>query len=407
MEKQANPMEQMRLKLDMKSYIHSGKHWSELKFFDHMMQDALVKHILGLSKFGMTDTGEVMETLGQMKSGSEKDWAIAWGNTAKKVQTRAKKADNNGKKVSAASAYLRASSYWRIALMYFSDAEDSLIVEYSKNCSLCYERYLELSDYPGESIKIPYEDTYLPGHFYRSPVANEKAPLLIITPGRDTWAEDTIWIYDSAIKRGIHCIVYEGPGQGLALRLQNIKFRNDWENVITPVINYAETIPEIDMDRIAVMGLSFGGYLVPRAVAFDKRVKLCIVDPGNISWGESIVSAFKMVKKLPAMLRPVAVTGMVKDYAWKHGVKNDLDTVIEELSKYNNSDILDKITCKVLVMDGSAEILPKAAKEFYNVLNCPKHYMLFDEETTAQTHTQMGGYAAAAEILFDWIEDNL
>lgn len=91
MEKQANPMEQMRLKLDMKSYIHSGKHWSELKFFDHMMQDALVKHILGLSKFGMTDTGEVMETLGQMKSGSEKDWAIAWGNTAKKVQTRAKK----------------------------------------------------------------------------------------------------------------------------------------------------------------------------------------------------------------------------------------------------------------------------------------------------------------------------
>lgn len=75
--------------------------------------------------------------------------------------------------------------------------------KYSLESRRCYEKYLELSEYPGEYVQIPYEDTYLPGHFYRSPVAGEKAPLMIITPGRDTWAEDTIWVYDMALKRGI------------------------------------------------------------------------------------------------------------------------------------------------------------------------------------------------------------
>ncbi|HLV46043.1 MAG: alpha/beta hydrolase family protein [Flavobacterium sp.] len=402
-----SPMAQMKSKLDMKNYIHSGKHWSELKFFDHMLTDALMKHIFGLVRYQMTDPSEIIETVGQMKSDSERDWAIAWGNTAKIVQSRADEFYKDKKMVSAASAYLRAASYWRIALMNFSEQEDAMIVDFSKNSVSCYDRYLETSNYPGEKIQIPYEGTFLKAYFYRSPIAKEKAPLMIITPGRDTWGEDTVWVYDSAIKRGIHCIVIEGPGQGTTLRLQGLKFRKDWEKVITPVIDYAKKIPGINMERIALLGISFGGYLVPRAAAFDKRIKLCIANSGNISWGDMIGSAFRKIKKLPKFLRPSMIDGMVRDYAWKHGVENDIDAVIAELDKYSNEDILDKITCKVLVVDGTAEVNPGIAKKFYDALSCPKDYMLFDETSFAQTHTQMGGYGAGSERLFNWIEDNL
>ncbi len=355
----------------------------------------------------MTDPGEIMETLGQLTSTAEHDWVRAWGDTAQRVQARADVSYEKKKLVSAASAYLRAASYWRIALMYFSDDKDSRVVEFSKNSVFCYGRYLETSGYPGQKIQVPYEGTHLPGCFYRSPVAKEKAPLLIITPGRDTWGEDTVWVYDAAIQRGIHCLVVEGPGQGTALRLQGLKFRNDWEKVITPVIDHAGTLPGIDMDRIALLGISFGGYLVPRAAAFERRIKLCIADPGNISWGASIAGAFKKARKLPRFIRPAQIDSMVKDYAWKHGVENDIDRVIDELAKYSNRDVLDKIRCKVLVVDATAEVIPGKAREFYDALSCPKHYLLFDEATTAQNHTQMGGYGPASEILFDWIEDNL
>ncbi len=32
--------------------------------------------------------------------------------------------------------------------------------------------------------------------------------------------------------------------------------------------------------------------------------------------------------------------------------------------------------------------------------------ILFDNETTAQNHCQMGRYAIASETLLDWIEEN-
>ena len=402
-----NPMQQMKKKLYMDKYVCSGKHWSELKFYDHMMTDALIKHILGLSRYGMSDCGEVFEVMGLMKSPSEKDWITAWGSMADRLRNNAEISEKNHKNVSAASAYMRAASYYRFGLASYSDAKDPLIEEYSKLSISCYRKYLELSGYPGEAIEVPYKDTTLSGYFYRSSSAKEKASLMILIPGRDTLGEDTVWIYDEALKRGIHCIVVEGPGQGAALRLKKLPFIKEWEQVVTPIVDYAQQLDGIDMDRIALMGLSFGGYLVPRAAAFEKRIKLCIANPGNISWGASIGNALSMAKKIPKPLRPAMVDGLVRDYAWKHGVKDDIDTVIDELKRYDNSDILDKITCKVLVMDATADINPGDGIEFFNALRCPKEYMLFDDNTLGQTHTQMGCYASASERLFNWIEDNL
>ena len=85
---------------------------------------------------------------------------------------------------------------------------------------------------------------------------------------------------------------------------------------------------------------------------------------------------------------------MMDDYAWKHGVSRE--AVIEELRKYDNTDIVDKINCEMLVLDGTAEINKGEAKVFFDALqNCKKEYKLFDEASTSQCHAQMGGYVPA------------
>ncbi len=361
----------------------------------------------GLIQYGMTDFGEIMDTLGHMKSDDEDGWLDAWAERGDKLKKKAEAAEAHKKIISASQEFLRASSYYRIGLMYFSKPEDSRMKKYSLESRRCYEKYLELSEYPGEYVQIPYEDTYLPGHFYRSPVAGEKAPLMIITPGRDTWAEDTVWVYDMALKRGIHCLVFDGPGQGFALRLQGLPFRPDWENVVTPAVDYAINISGVDAERIGIMGISFGGFLAPRAVAFEKRIKLCITDPGNMNWGGNIADHLGKLEKMPKMMVPQAMHTMIADYSWKQGVENCIQAVVTELQKYNNTEIIDKISCKMLVMDGTAEVTYGEAEKMYKVLKCPKEYMLFDDESTAQNHCQMGGYAIASETLLDWIEENL
>lgn len=387
--------------------VKQGQHWDAIHFSKHIMMDALAKHLLGLASFGMTDVGEVLETYCVLKDTSEKEWVSTWGKLAKKLEVQAEVKEQEGNLVSATSLYLRASTYWRVSLMCYSKKDDRRIVDYSKYSHACYEKYLALSEYPGEYVEIPYEGTYLPGHFYCSPVAEEKAPLMILVPGRDTWAEDTRWIYDGLLKRGIHCLIFDGPGQGYALRLQNIPFRYDWENVMTPVIDYAmNQFPEIDVERIGALGISFGGFLMPRACAFEKRIKVCVTNPGNINWGGHFADIFTKVLKIPAPFRPKMIYDMMDDYAWKHGVSRE--EVIRELRKYDNTDIVDQVTCYMLVLDGIAEINKGEAEKFYHSLkNCKKEYKLFDENSTAQCHSQMGGYAVGAEYVCDWIKNHL
>ena len=83
-----------------------------------------------------------------------------------------------------------------------------------------------------------------------------------------------------ALQRGYNVLIFEGPGQGGVIRVQGIPFRPDWETVVSPVIDYAVRQKEVDVERMALMGISFGGYLAPRAAAFEKRIKACIANGG-------------------------------------------------------------------------------------------------------------------------------
>lgn len=70
-----------------------------------------------------------------------------------------------------------------------------------------------------------------------------------------------------------------------------------WEAVITPVVDHALGLEEVDPDRIALLGLSQAGYWVPRAVAFERRIAAAIVDPGvwdvSASWYSHISGGMK------------------------------------------------------------------------------------------------------------------
>ncbi|WP_432192550.1 alpha/beta hydrolase family protein [Streptomyces sp. bgisy027] len=371
------------------------------------MTDALAKHLLGLQQYGMTDLGEVLEVCAQLEDGTEESWVTGWASFAARLQRRAEQAEAAGKLVTASTAYLRASTYWRASVMYFSDAEDPRMADNSNATALCYERYLKLSGYPGRRVEIPYEDGFLPGHFYTSPVAGENAPVLVITPGRDTWAEDTRWIYDGAIRRGIHALIYDGPGQGLALRQGKLPFRPDWENVLAPVIDFAIAQPGVDPSRVGLFGVSFGGFLTIRAAAFERRAKVCVTDPGTVDWGGSISGRLRMLADLPPDRIPLQMRNLIRDYAWKHGVPNTITDVIEALAPYDNSQFAGRVSCETLVMDGAEEMTPGEARKLYDALNCPKDYLLFDATSAAQTHSQMGSYATATEFLFDWLDERL
>ncbi len=92
--------------------------------------------------------------------------------------------------------------------------------------------------------------------------------------------------------RGYDMLLFDGPRQGHALWHQQLYFRYGWEKVITPVVDGVLTLPDIDPDRIAILGISQGGYWVPSALAFEKRIAAGIADPGVVNvaskWNENL-----------------------------------------------------------------------------------------------------------------------
>src|SRR5580704_3564653 len=65
-----------------------------------------------------------------------------------------------------------------------------------------------------------------------------------------------LWGGAGAIARGYDCLTFDGPGQDYALWKQQLHFRPDWEKVITPVVDFALSRPEVDAKRIAIQGIS-------------------------------------------------------------------------------------------------------------------------------------------------------
>jgi pimeloyl-ACP methyl ester carboxylesterase len=92
-----------------------------------------------------------------------------------------------------------------------------------------------------------------------------------------------------ALPLGYNVLLWDGPGQGGMLDEQRVPMRPDFEAVVAPVVDWALAQPGVDGDRLALIGRSFGGYLAPRAAAFEKRLAALVCDPGQVEFVSRIV----------------------------------------------------------------------------------------------------------------------
>jgi dienelactone hydrolase len=77
----------------------------------------------------------------------------------------------------------------------------------------------------------------------------------------------------------------DGPGQGSALYEKGRVFCHDYEAVFGAILDFPAQRCEVDRERIALSGRSFGGYLAPRAACFEHRARALITDPGLYDLG--------------------------------------------------------------------------------------------------------------------------
>lgn len=180
-------------------------------------------------------------------------------------------ANNTHDAVSKGNALLRAHNYYRSAEFFLAPSDPRRAIAWKKNIDAFYSG-LGVLGVSYERIRVPYGDHHLNAVYYPGPTGSENKPLLVVVGGYDSTMEETYFhIVVAAHQRGYSVLTYEGPGQGSVLREQGLTFIPEWEKATGAVLDTFLAKHPVS-DKIVLIGESLGGYLAPRAAAFDSRI---------------------------------------------------------------------------------------------------------------------------------------
>jgi dienelactone hydrolase len=394
---------------------------------DNPMWESFGLRALAYAGYGGSDLGECFSTVQRIGSGTAEEWYREWTKTAERVFGIARSCENSGHVVSAREAFFRASTYYHVSYFpLFGAPVDPWLVDAFERETDAFHRAARLNDFPIEPVEVPFERTSLPGYFVRPAGEPTPRPTLLHVNGYDSDIQELYFAHGpAAVRRGYNSLLLDGPGQGRNLIRDHSPIRPDWENVVRAAVDYLLTRPEVDPTQIILVGWSFGGFLAPRAAAFEKRIAALIADPGQ--WDQKPdLRMFHLPPEVannypdvdPAVFAPVEAHLRSQDSDlmmrwkilqrgfWVHGV-NSIYDLLRELDRFEISSVANQISCPTLLTTAEGDPVSARAETLYAALRCPKRLVSFTTAEGSGGHCEALARSLYHQRVFDWLDDTL
>ena len=384
--------------------------------------DAQFVRALAYTAQGGADVGECFGTAARITKTDADLWHDEWLATARRVERQADESAATGHRVSARGAYLRAANYYRTAGIFLMGTPvDDRFRSSSAKQTDTFHKGAALLDLPPDIVEIPYQGTTLPGYFFRAAADGVPRPTVILTNGYDGTVEEMYFANAvAALERGYHVLAFDGPGQGSVILGQRIPFRPDWENVVTPVVDFALTLPEVDPAKLVLHGWSFGGYLAPRAAAAEHRLAACVSDCGPYDLYDASIArvpgilahqvpdgnsvALKILESaLESTMKKPSAGWALRRNLWVHDISTPLD-YFRIAPEYTLKGREQLIQCPTFVCATEGDDLSVNAHILADKLMCPKGYVLFTAADDVSGHCEMSARSLFHQRVYDWLD---
>lgn len=313
---------------------------------------------------------------------------------AKHKEELARHADAAGHRQTALELYFAAVQDYQEAQHVIFQDDNSQKLLYYDHLTLCYDRVIELASYPIERIEVPWEGHSISCLLHLLP-DRRKAPTVLFVPGMDLIKEAFPKAIDNAfIKRGLNCVVMDGPGQGIS-NIRKLRVTDDnYERAASAVINFMLTRPEVDANKIGVAGVSMGSHWGTRLAALDQRI--AAVATASAAYGS----------KLPIF--ETASPRFKQVFMYMSGVHDEVafDAMAERMTCLGYGS---KIHCPTLMVVGEYDQLCflEDSLELYEEIAGPTEMWLL-EDVSHQIFTLEGlGGLDAMPVMVDWLIDAL
>ena len=234
---------------------------------DEIKAEAIHRAENGMYPLIGLDPGDVREAFSSIKTTDKDEWAAAFMAVADKYM-------NEGKSVEATDPAKANADYIRAWRLYSFGrwpipASPGKQRSYEKAIA-AFLAHAGFSDPPLEVVHIPFEGSEIIGYLRLPKNVKGPAPLVIAVNGLDSRKEDLSESFSAILPHGIGFLAVDGPGTGQA----PVKASENAERMLSRVIDYAQSRPEIDKNRIAIHGVSWGAYWATKlAIVERSRLK--------------------------------------------------------------------------------------------------------------------------------------
>jgi dienelactone hydrolase len=298
-----------------------------------------------------TDDPDELEVAERLRPFDPASWYNEWLRVAQINEELAQSFEEDNLRLSANQYYLRAFQFYRAAIVYQEDTDETMMPGYIKMMDV-FNKAWEMARPPFERVKVMVDGQELDGYF-RKPggPAGTRFPTVINYLGADSMAEATVLGRGSFVARGLAVLVVDLPGQGAAKRLKHLYMQPDTERYVSDLVDYLETRPDVDASRIALIGQSMGGYSAPRAAAGDSRIKAVSVTAGSYDLARDLFEYYPPIQER---------------VRWIIGAKDLADTR-RKIRDFTNEGHAQKIECPMLIGYGPTDRImnPECAHRLY------------------------------------------
>jgi pimeloyl-ACP methyl ester carboxylesterase len=185
-------------------------------------------------------------------------------------------------------------------------------------------------------------------------------------------------------------------------------------NVVPAMFDAVTANPEVDPERVTLVGRSFGGLIAPRGAAGEHRLAAMIVDPGQYDLGVALTARLGPLMDLvgdpaadaqfEALLDIPAVKALLGPRMATHGMTS-VRAFCADVLRYTNADTITQVTCPTFVTDNETdEVSTGQGKILSDHLTGPKEFRLFTKAEGAEGHCEAMAPVVFWDAAFNWLD---
>jgi dienelactone hydrolase len=345
---------------------------------------------------GGGDIFDIARAIKNIEAGDKVAWERAWFDLAQKTAARAQQALAAGHKRTAKQYFFHATNYYRMSDVLLTIADEPKRAERFSMARECFRAAIQLHQPTIEVVSIRCGHEEYDGYFCH-PVNPQsgKWPAVLFLGGADAYAEEIYFGGKQMLDRGWAMLLVDTPGRGSSIYLKGIKTRPDYEVPGKACIDYLVSRPEVDPDRVALLGISMAGYYAPRVAAFDRRVKALVAWSGCYSVLDDLYD-------FCLHLQPVCqrLLGGVSHQEARRLLKD-----------YTMAGIAKNISCPTLITHGDKDTLMSVdgAKRLFDEVGAKdKRLKIYSEQDGGgRIHCSHDFWAHNVPYMLDWLEQRL